>query len=83
MKFQVKLYLAKMNGEYYIVVQEKPKKFPRPYTLKEIIYDLGIWGEMKGASGDGIPGAHSIWQGLEVLCVLWLIKITLYKCGSS
>lgn len=66
-----------------MLFKKNQRNSPRPYTLKEIIYDLGIWGEMKGASGDDIPGTHSIWQGLEVLCVLWLIKITLYKCGSS
>lgn len=25
---------------------------------------------MKGAPSDGMPGARSIWQGLEVLCAL-------------
>lgn len=48
----------------------KTKEVPGTYTLKEAIYDLGILGGMKGAPSDGIPGARSIWQGLEVLCAL-------------
>ena len=48
----------------------KTKEIPQTYTLKEAIYDLGILGEMKGAPSDGMPGARSIWQGLEVLCAL-------------
>lgn len=45
----------------------KTKDIPKTYTLKEAIYDLGILGGRKGAPGDGMPGALSIWQGLEVL----------------
>ena len=48
----------------------KTKEIPQTYTLKEAIYDLGILGRMKGAPSDGMPGARSIWQGLEVLCAL-------------
>ena len=48
----------------------KTKEVPETYSLKEAIYDLGILGGMKDAPGDGMPGARSIWQGLEVLCVL-------------
>lgn len=45
----------------------KTKELPNTYTLKEVIYDLGILGGRKGAPSDGMPGALSIWQGLEVL----------------
>lgn len=48
----------------------KTKEVPETYSLKEAIYDLGILGGMKGAPSDGMPGARSIWQGLEVLCAL-------------
>lgn len=48
----------------------KTKEIPQTYTIKEAIYDLGILGGMKGAPSDGMPGARSIWQGLEVLCAL-------------
>lgn len=48
----------------------KIKEVPETYPLKEAIYDLGILGGMKGAPSDGMPGARSIWQGLEVLCAL-------------
>ena len=48
----------------------KTKEIPQTYTLKEVIYDLGILGGMNGAPSDGMPGARSIWQGLEVLCAL-------------
>lgn len=48
----------------------KTKEVPETYTLKEAIYDLGILGGMKGAPSDGMPRARSIWQGLEVLCLL-------------
>lgn len=48
----------------------KTREVPETYTLKEAIYDLGILGGTKGAPSDGMPGARSIWQGLEVLCSL-------------
>ena len=48
----------------------KTKEVPGTYPLKEAIYGLGILGGMKGAPSDGMPGARSIWQGLEVLCAL-------------
>ena len=48
----------------------KTKEVTETYSLKEAIYDLGILGGTKGAPSDGMPGARSIWQGLEVLCAL-------------
>lgn len=48
----------------------KTKEIPETYTLKEAIYDLGILSGIKGAPSDGMPGARSICQGLEVLCSL-------------
>lgn len=48
----------------------RTREVPETYTLKEAIYDLGILGGMNGAPSDGMPGARSIWQGLEVLCSL-------------
>lgn len=48
----------------------KTSEVPERYTLREAIYDLGIPGGTKGAPSDGMPGARSIWQGLEVLCTL-------------
>lgn len=48
----------------------KTREIPETYLLKDAIYDLGILGGMKGAPSDGMPGARSIWQGLEVLCAL-------------
>lgn len=48
----------------------KTREVPETYTLKEVVYDLGILGGTKGAPSDGMPGARSIWQGLEVLCSL-------------
>ena len=48
----------------------KTKEIPETYSLKEAIYDLGTLGGMKGAPSDGMPGARSIWQGLEVLYAL-------------
>ncbi len=37
---------------------------------------------MKGAPSDGMPGARSIWQGLEVLCSLPAYRKTCYNCGQ-
>ena len=48
----------------------KTKEIPETYTLKEAIYDLGVLSGIKGAPSDGMPGARSICQGLEVLCSL-------------
>ena len=45
----------------------KSKEIPESYSLKEAIYDLGVLGGTKGAPSDGMPGVHSIWQGLDVL----------------
>ena len=35
----------------------KTKEIPETYSLKEVIYDLGILGGMKCAPSDGMPGA--------------------------
>ena len=72
-------YLLKRNGKYYVVAQEKARKIPESYSLKEAIYDLGVLGGTKGAPSDGMPGVRSIWQGLDVLYSLLAYRIILYK----
>ena len=60
------------NEEWKILYccARKTKEIPETYTLKEAIYDLGVLSGIKGAPSDGMPGARSICQGLEVLCSL-------------
>ncbi len=71
------LTVCDREGDFYELFSEAADlgenfliRIPETYTLKEAIYDLGILGGMKGAPSDGMPGARSIWQGLEVLCSL-------------
>lgn len=58
------------EGKVLYCCARKTREVPETYSLKEAIYDLRILGRMKDAPSDGMPGARSIWQGLEVLCSL-------------
>ena len=54
----------------WVIANQKRKPPPKPPTLREITLIIGRLGGHLGRKGDGMPGAQTLWRGLQRLADL-------------